>query len=170
MRLHKGMRPQDIVVLLKLSHAQDKRQRSLAEALYMSQAEISDSLGRSHLAGLLDGTKKIVYRNNLLEFLLYGLKYTFPAIPGRVQRGVPTAISAAPLQEEILSEVKYVWPYAKGEIMGESIDPLHQNQHLAALADSKLHQKLALVDAIRLRKPRETQLAIQHLQNLLRDE
>jgi hypothetical protein len=32
------------------------------------------------------------------EFLIHGLKYVFPAYPGALVRGVPTAHSAEPLK------------------------------------------------------------------------
>lgn len=57
MRAHKGMKPQDIVVLLKMTHTTDKRQLSLSKNLHMSQSDISDSLSRSEMAGLIDGAK-----------------------------------------------------------------------------------------------------------------
>lgn len=170
MRPHKGMRPHDIIVLLKLSHAEDKRQVNLAKSLHMSQSEVSDSLGRSMLSGLVDGSKQMVYKKNLLEFLEFGLKYVFPAIPGRIQRGVPTGHSAPPLKDKIIANIDFVWPYTKGEISGESIEPLHKNQHLAALEDPLLHQKMALMDAIRLRTPRESKLAMEYLQNFLMND
>lgn len=167
MRAHKGMRPHDIIILLKLGHTKDKRQLSLSQELFMSQSEISDSLHRSQIGGLIDETKQFVFRNNLLEFLTSGLKYVFPAVPGKVTRGIPTGHSAFPLNTEIDAKMDYVWPYYKGDLMGESINPLHKNQHLAALKDGVLYQKLALVDALRLRNPRETEIAIGRLRKLI---
>ena len=163
MRRHKGVRPHDVIVLLKMSHTEDKRQQYLADQLYMSQSEISDSLSRSKVALLTDSSRKNVHVNNLLEFLTYGLKYCFPCIPGRIVRGIPTSHSVPPLSEYFNSEQIYVWPDPLGEFMGQSIEPLHKNQHLAVKIDPMLYQKLSLIDAIRLRNPRETQLAISEL-------
>lgn len=167
MRTHIGMRPHDILVLLKMTHAKDKRQVSLASDLHMSQSEISDSLSRSVTAGLIDAKKKTVYVKNLLEFIQYGIKYVYPVIPGRVVRGIPTASSVSPLKEQLLNNVEYVWAYHKGNHRGESISPLHENVNLAVEKDKQLHIKLALLDAIRLRNPRESQLAIDLLRNRL---
>ena len=170
MRAHKGIRPQDIIVLLKLVDAKDKRQVVLAKALHMSQAEISDSLNRSVASGLIAQNKKQVFKSNLMEFLQFGIKYTFPAIPGRRQRGLATGHSAIPLKNEIKADIDYVWPYYKGDILGESIEPLHKNQHLAAMDDPVLYEKLALIDAIRLRNPRETELAVKYLKERMEYE
>src|SRR3546814_1528586 len=51
-------------------------------ALPICPFEISESLNRSRIAGLLDPAKKKVFRNALLEFIRYGLPYVFPVEPG----------------------------------------------------------------------------------------
>ena len=74
------MRPQDVVVLLKMITIprKDWQFKDLARELSISPAEISDSLNRSYLAGLVDETKRRVNRLSLLEFIQYGLHYVFP--------------------------------------------------------------------------------------------
>ena len=54
------MRPHDVVILLKiLTHGQEGWQyRDLAASLYISTSEVSESLARSHMAGLVDESKK----------------------------------------------------------------------------------------------------------------
>ena len=132
----------------------------MAEALGLSQSEVSESVSRSKYSGLLDPTGKIVMKLALLEFIQYGLRYVFPQQPGPIVRGVPTAHSASPLKNEIQSSEAYVWPYGKGNVRGHSIIPLYVSVPEAALKDEKLHELLALVDAIRVGRARERDIAI----------
>lgn len=73
---------------------------------------------------------------------------------------MPTAHSASPLKELIQSEEQFVWPYGKGKVRGQAIMPLYASAPEAALKDDKLHQLLALVDALRVRRAREKALAV----------
>src|SRR5438874_6918001 len=95
MKSHNGMRPQDVVILLKiLSNANESWQyRDLSSSLYLSISEISESLARSHMAGLIDESKKKVHRQSLMEFIRYGLHYVFPQLPGSMVTGIATAHS-----------------------------------------------------------------------------
>jgi DNA-binding Lrp family transcriptional regulator len=162
-----AMSPQDVVVLLKIIGfgQQPWLQVQLAEALQLSQPEISNSMARSRYAGLLDQSGRQVSRQALMDFLHYGIAYAFPARPGPVVRGVPTAHSAPPLNSLIVSgDEHYVWPYAHGELRGQAISPLYKNVVKAAKADAELHELLALVDAIRVGRARERNLAVELLQ------
>jgi len=53
MRKHNGMRPQDIIVLLKIisKNKTPWQNKDLASELFISQSEISDSLNRNSQAG-----------------------------------------------------------------------------------------------------------------------
>ena len=157
--------PLDIVILLKIIAYEGKQwnQLLLAEELFISQAEVSRSLARSKFAGLLDPAGKHVFKKALMEFLQYGIKYVFPQQPGAVVRGIPTAHSAMPLKEVIQSEENYVWPSGKGTMRGQSIIPLYPSVVDAVRADPKLYELLALVDALRVGRAREKQLALELL-------
>lgn len=159
------MSPLDVVVLLKIISMgnQPWNQKPLAEALFMSQSEISKSFKRSKYAGLLDSTGKNVRKLALMEFLQYGIAYVYPMQPGAIVRGIPTAHSAAPLRELIQSAEPYVWPSGKGTLRGQSIVPLYPSVVDAVQNDSKLHELLALVDSLRVGKAREKELAIAEL-------
>ena len=168
MRNFNGIKPQDIVVLLKLTTLDtDKwRHMDLVDVLGLSQGEISFALNRCRTAGFLDASKKKVMRGALLEFLVHGLKYVFPVKPGPVCRGVTTAHSAPPLSKNIAAsdEDRYVWPWDEGKVRGQAIEPLYPNAPAAAQKDHKLYELLALVDAIRVGRAREQAIAIQELQ------
>lgn len=156
------MSPHDIVILLKIvSYGSESwLQQPLSEELGISQSEVSKSLARSKNAGLLGPNGKVVMKLALLEFIQYGLRYVFPQHPGPMVRGVPTAHSASPLKEQIQSNEAYVWPYGKGIVRGQGIIPLYSSVPEAALKDEKLHELLALVDAIRVGRARERELAV----------
>jgi hypothetical protein len=59
MKSNDGMRPQDIVILLKImsTSTSDWQYRDLATDLSISISEISESLHRSQMACLLDETR-----------------------------------------------------------------------------------------------------------------
>ncbi len=161
------MSPQDIVVLLKIVTYGNAEwyQDQLADTLNISQSEISKSLKRSKFAGLIDVSGKKVFKMALIEFLQYGIKYVFPVQPGGLIRGVPTAHSASPLSNSIVSDEHYVWPYGKGELRGQAITPLYASVVVAVQNDKKLHELLALVDALRVGRAREKEIAIKELKD-----
>ncbi len=169
MKKHSGMRPQDIVVLLKIAAIKNEQwyMKDLAYELVISASEVTESLNRSVLAGLLAADKKTLMRNVLLDFLIYGLKFVFPQKPGAMVRGMATAHSAFPLNQLITSDEKYVWTWAEGEERGFAVEPLHPNVPKACRKDSGLYELLALVDALRLGKIREKNLAIEELRKRL---
>lgn len=163
------IKPQDILLLLKIVSQNNPKwnQKPIAEALGLSQSEVSEAVARLKYAGLLDPKGKTVMKMALMEFLQYGLRYVFPQKPGAVVRGVPTSHSALPLKEQIQSTEHYVWPYGKGTVRGQSISPLYPSVPEAALKDDKLHELLALVDALRVGRAREKELAVIELKNRL---
>lgn len=166
------MRPLDVAVLLKIASYSDEhwKQRQLAVDLHISQSEISKSIARSKYAGLIDISGKLVRKLALIDFLEKGLAYVFPQQPGALVRGVPTSHSASPLAELIQSEEHYVWPYAKGNLRGQSVTPLYPQAPEAVAQDSDLHALLALVDALRIGQKRERALAISELKKRILNE
>jgi hypothetical protein len=165
MKKHAGMRPQDVVVLLKIASKKNSTwlMKDIAHELFVSQSEVSESLNRSDLAGLMDVTQKTIFKESVLEFLFFGLRYVFPVQPGTVTRGIPTAHSAPPLKGMIHSEEVFVWPIAEGTARGQSIEPLYKTVPLAVLNDNELYQLLALVESLRVGKVRERDLAFAEL-------
>lgn len=172
MRSLNGIKPQDILMLLKISLWSKKkgwRNLDLAGELGLSPFEISVGLERAHRSGFLDASKRMLLRSALLEFLLHGLKYVYPIQPGPLNRGIPTAHSASPLAGKIVSEDsdQYVWPDKNGYRRGQAIEPLYASVPLAVKNDPKLHELLALLDALRIGRAREQTLAAQELKKRL---
>ncbi|MGK9118087.1 hypothetical protein [Olivibacter jilunii] len=164
-RKHNGMRPQDIVILLKIITMRNGnwQLKDLANSLYISNSEVSESLERSQYAGLVDFEKRNVQRGNLLDFLFHGMKYVFPARAGVLTRGVSTAHSHPFMQAFISSDQAYVWPSASGTTLGQSIEPFYANQVKAVQEDEELYKLLALLDVIRVGKLRERTIAEKEL-------
>lgn len=166
MRTHNGMRPQDIVILLKIANWKDEnlQLKSLASTLYLSNSEISESVARSHIAGLIAENKKTVHRQALLEFIRYGLQYVFPQVPGTMITGMPTAHSHPFYAKRFKAEFAYVWPDDNGSIRGLAVQPLYPNLVKAAKEDECLYLQLASIDIIRIGRMREINIAFQQLE------
>jgi hypothetical protein len=193
MKKHNGIRPQDVLILLKIaSHlygspffwdnwlgrkeTQEIRvlpvksfpfKKEIASQLQISASEVTESLARSAYSGLYDPINKRIMGRAFFEFLQYGLKYVFPQQPGALARGMPTAHSAKPLSDIIQSDEPYVWPSSEGTVRGQSIEPLYPTVVQAVTRDPMLYEMLALVDAIRIGKAREVQIAVDELRKRL---
>lgn len=170
MRKHNGMRPQDVAILIKIIALENQQWQlqPLSNLLFISISELSDSLNRSRLAGLVDHSKKNPNRNSILEFLEHGVKYVFPQEPGAIVRGMLTAHSHPFMQSYFNSEENYVWPDQKSSFLGQRIEPFYINQPEAARLDGNFYKLLALVDVIRVGRVREVRVAINELKRLLK--
>lgn len=166
------MRPQDIVVLLKIVLMGEREWQflDLARSLYISAAEVSESLNRSSFAKLVNHDRKRVHRNSFFEFLQYGMPYVFPQLPGPMTKGIATGHSHPYFSNSIISNQMYVWPMVGGNDYGQAIEPFYSNQVKAAKEDSRLYEALAMLDIIRTGKTREKNIAIDYLKKLLLHE
>jgi hypothetical protein len=156
------MKPQDLLLMLKIISLGNKawNQNMIATELCISQSEVSESTKRLKISGLLHSGGKQVMRFALIDFLQYAVKYVFPVNPGAMVRGIATSHSAEPLKNEIESNEKYVWSFAKGNERGQAITPLYPSVVEAVQKDKELYEILALVDALRVGKAREREIAI----------
>lgn len=168
MRKHSGMRPQDVVVLLKITTLSTTawQGKDLAAALFISPAEISDALRRCQYARLLEPDGRTVQQQALLRFLQHGLPYVFPAHPSGFVQGTPTAWSALP-QLHAPTEPAYVWPDPDGQAWGLSVSPLYATTPAAARLDAAWHEVLALVDVLRLGASQQRKMAYELLSTRL---
>lgn len=186
------MKSQDIVILLKLVSLQEQEDagllsgsgwqsgredpysvRALGSSLGISKTEVSASLNRSIASGLALKDRKLgrvkPSVRSLHEFIVHGLRFVFPAKPGAPERGMPTAFSAPMLEGHLISGGQdiHVWPYAQGTVRGLSVAPLFRSVPEAVQSDERLYEFLALVDAIRLGRQRESSLAAKRLEERL---
>ena len=169
-----GLKPQDIVVLLKLVAIGPEPwtfQRLSAE-LSISQSEAHACVRRAVAARLMSDASTASgrpVREALLELLIHGVKYAFPPERGALTRGVPTGYAAPPLNKVIVgsSDPPPVWPYAEGSVRGLAFAPLYPSVPAATLRDSRLYELLALVDAIRDGRARERNIVAKELTSRL---
>jgi len=163
-----NLKPQDIVFLLKLV-AIGKIPWSfnrLALDLEMSPSEVHAASKRALQARLAIKEGDAIGPNirNLGEFLEHGIQYVFVPDRGELNRGMPTAYAAAPLDATFGAyEFPPVWPDPEGEVRGESFSPLYKSVPKAAKKDLILYKLLALVDAIRGGGAREREMAKKEL-------
>lgn len=155
------------------THLSSYTARALELQTGVSKTQINLSLKHCMEIGLIKTDRKLgVPRANtkaLFEFIVYGLKYVFPARAGELTRGIATGFAAPVLHKSLISAGEHVpvWPYARGNTMGMKVEPLFKTAADAARRDPEMYALLALVDAIRLGQPRERNLAVQLLQDRL---
>ena len=184
------MKSQDIVILFKLVslHAKQEKEgsslfgdedealfsvRSLERYTGISKSQVNLSLNRMYDVGLAkigsDMGNPKVNKQALLEFVVYGIRYVFPAKLGVLTRGIATSIAAPILNQQIKSsgELIPVWSDAQGKEKGLAVEPLHKNVRQAIKNDDLMYAFLALTDAIRIEQLRTRKIAIDKLTKLL---
>ncbi len=164
------LKPQDIVVLLKLAGQEPGWTfEGIGAELDLSPSAVHRSLDRAKQSGFYKARSKAVNRAALLEFLVHGAKYVFPAVRQGEARGIPTAWAAPPLADRLSSsgDNPPVWPHARGKVRGMALEPLHPVVPEVASRDPQLGEALALFDAIRIGKARERTLAVEELSRRL---
>jgi hypothetical protein len=166
-----SLKSQDIVIILKLVTLGERRWSypSLADDLSLSPSGVHAGVKRAVESKLLEPKRKRPRIKSVEEFLVHGIKYVFPPRRGSLTRGMPTSYAAPPLKSEIVQSSEYppVWPYAQGKIRGYEFSPLYETVPMAAEKDFRLYEILALVDAIRGGRARETSIAIEALKERL---
>lgn len=168
------LKPQDLLVLLKVAAHPPRRwtYAALGESLIMSASEAHASVKRALASGLAVAPARGEWspvRPNLLEFVLHGVRYVWPAALGPVKRGVPTAFGAEPMAGllSVPPDEAPVWAHPSGSAKGPTLPPLYRTAPQAALADPALHRLLALLDALRTGRARERTLAAQWMETEL---
>ncbi len=160
------LKPQDLLVLLKVAAHPPQRwtYAALGETLAMSASEAHASVKRAVASDLAVASAPGEWspiRPNVLEFLLHGARYIWPATAGPVKRGVPTSFGAEPLSGRVTAAPGEapVWAHPAGSAKGPTLTPIYRTAPQAALADPALHRLLALLDALRTGRARERNIA-----------
>lgn len=167
--------PQDVVVLAKLlSYAGHRPSLArMAADLLLSGSQVHAALNRLAAARLVFKGARNSQPNTSAaeEFLVHGVKYMLPAIRGGVTRGMLTSYAAPPLDSQISSGPDFppVWPFAMGEHRGVSLEPLYKTVPMAARADPRLYELLALLDALREGRARERSRAEREIVKRVRE-
>ncbi|MGH1471516.1 MAG: hypothetical protein ACRBCS_10000 [Cellvibrionaceae bacterium] len=169
------LKPQDTLLLLKhwSMHRSDQclSMRDLQDSIGISASEVSKGAKRLQAARLLVRHDKGLFaeQNALLEWLSYGIRYAYSPKKSGYGRGMPTAWNCHLVKSDILPpSPAMIWQQARGEVEGVFVEPIYHSVLLAASNDPLLYQILALVDAVRLGKPRELTIARELLKKLIK--
>ena len=136
----------------------------------VGSSEAHRALARAARVGLYLPDRRQVSPPHLIEFLLHGLQYLFPAQRTAPTRGVPTGWAAPVLDGEIVfadGDVP-VWPHPEGTVRGVGLLPLHPNVPTVAPSQPDFYALLALTDAVREGRSRERRLAADELDRRIR--
>lgn len=158
------LKPQDIVILLKLAvHPKniDWSYNQLAYELQMSPSEAHAGIKRSTQARLFDPNRKKPITKALVEFLVHGVKYAFPPDYGPMTRGIPTAHAVPILSKHFVNPDNeiFVWPHPKGTHRGLELSPLFRSVPDIVHNDNRLYEALAVLDVLRVGRAREQKRA-----------
>lgn len=161
------IKPQDILVMMKLIVRPSISQKELAEQLFISQAEISHGLKRLKASGLMSSEGMIIQEASL-EFLVHALKYIVPAELGAPSAGIPTSFAHPDFKFVRYSPDEInVWPYAEGKKRGISLIPIYPTLPQACTLDENLYKLSSLVEMIRSGRARERQIGSDELKKFL---
>lgn len=85
-------------------------------------------------------------------------------------RGTGTGWSCEFLESDMVPPAPpWVWPKPGGDLYGEGIEPIYQGVPHAAFRDKYLYRVLALIDIMRIGKPRELAIAKDLITSSLKD-
>lgn len=161
------LRPHDVLVLLQLAIQPVDTFRQLSAKVGLSLGEVHKAVKRLELGRLVLFEQRSVNRSDMLEFLVSGVPYAFPARLGAPSRGIPTAFSAPPLASEFGEGEMVVWPAHNGRSRGLALTPLSPAVSTIWQDNPDLYQALTLVDALRVGRARERKLAREYLTQAL---
>jgi len=167
------LKPQDLVILFALLSrgAKSASYPDLAAQTGLAPSAVHSAIKRATAAGLaiIRERRPAILKPQMRDFVLHGARYSFPAVHGRLTRGIATAYAAPPLNAVIApsADPVPVWPHKNGDTRGVSFSPLYPTVPDAAVRDPKLYELLALFDALRSGQARERALAQKMLEERL---
>ena len=161
------LRPQDILLVLKIQASGRDSFAALGQDLGISASQAYSASKRAIKSGLL--REDLSVRQKALLDTVLAVKYYIPVVLGGLVRGIPTAYAAKPLSDQILrsDEPVPVWPHPEGTERGLLCEPIYKTAPQAALIDAKLYEYLALVDTLRTGRAREVAIAKAELEKRL---
>ncbi|MEY4617015.1 MAG: hypothetical protein RJB66_1975 [Pseudomonadota bacterium] len=163
-----GLKPQDVLLMMKLLSEPGLLQMDLAKKLQLSQAEVSHGLKRLKGSHLLSIEGRVI-RESAIELLVHALKYFYPVQLGAPTLGIPTAHSNPDFKYVKHSDGEsFVWPYAEGKAKGISLIPIYPSLPYACSEDKVLYRMASLVEMIRAGRARERKIAEDELKKLIK--
>jgi DNA-binding Lrp family transcriptional regulator len=157
-----------LLVALKLVARSDASipVRRLADELGLSKSSVAIALRRLQGIGLLvvDHAKRRIHRLALRDCLERAARWAAPAVLGDWELGLPTAHAAPRLASRLRGdEDPVVMPLPHGPVRGHAVTPLHPNAPAAAQRDPTLYELLTVVDALRIGRARDREVAAREL-------
>lgn len=163
-----GLKPQDILLMMKLLSEPGLSQTELAKRLLLSQAEVSHGLKRLKGSRLLNIEGNVI-KEAAIELLIHAVKYFYPAQLGAPSLGIPTAHANPEFKfVKYKDSESYVWPYAEGKSKGISLMPIYHSLPYACSEDKVLYKMASLVEMIRAGRARERKIAENELHKLIK--
>jgi DNA-binding Lrp family transcriptional regulator len=157
------LRGLDILFVLKVLASGPDSFANLGRSIGISASQAHSAMRRALESGLLRSDMSV--RHVALMETLVAIKHYLPAKRGGESRGVPTAHAAPFFTESGGHELSLlpVWPHPEGEVRGLACEPIYKTVPIAALADPRLYEYLALVDMLRIGTARDHELARKEL-------
>lgn len=153
------LRPHDVAVALQLALAPGMSFPDLSSHTGLSLGECHNAVKRLEKARLVSPSRRGAVVPSLYEFIVSGVPYAFPGELGPDIMGVPTAHSAPPLAEHFHTSDVIVWPSIRGLERGLSLVPLAPRAADFVETNLPLYSMLTLIDALRVGRARERNLA-----------
>ena len=163
-----ALHPLDVAVAVRLAQTPEATFEALSRDLLISTSTVHGAVKRLEGAQLVVPGSRTINRLALREFLEHGVRYAFPARPAAQVQGVPTAHAGPPLAAQIVSTDPTVWPAARGPMRGAAVTPLLKRAVELPEHCPDLYEALTLVDALRVGRARERELASEALGRHLR--
>ena len=154
----------DVLVLVWLAaHPGHWTFRALGEGMRTDIAVLHRSVGRLKHARLLDEERRL-NRASAEEFLVHAVPYLIPGKLGAEGRGIPTAWGVEPLRSALVHDgPSPVWASPHGTTRGPVLEPIAESVVDWVEEGPAMLQWLALVDAMRVGRARERELASNEL-------
>lgn len=167
------VKPSDVYVLTGLLAQVDGwTYRSLAGSLRVAHPVVQRALSRSGEAGLYVPERREVNLPSFEEFAVHALRFVAPERLGTVVPGVPAAWATEPVSSAIRTageDLPPVWPYARGRVRGQALEPLHPAAVRAVEGRPRLGEYLSVLDSLRAGDTRVRQVSAELLGRMLRE-
>lgn len=149
---------------------EDWTYRSLADRLHVPHPVVQRALSRAQAADLYSAERREVHLSHWEEFASHALRFVAPTRLGALVPGIPAAWAAEPMAGAIRSsgeDPPPVWPFARGQVRGQAIEPLHSAASEAVEDWPRLGEILAVLDSLRAGDPRVRKIAQEFLSEML---
>jgi DNA-binding transcriptional ArsR family regulator len=159
----------DLLIALALAARKDAPAsvRQLGEEIGLSKSAVANSLRRLRDLDLVKNDGKGGRRVNRLalrDCLEHAVRWIAPAKVGDFELGLPTAHAADVLAKKLSGDDDpVVIPLPHGPVRGRVVSPIHPLAPGAAAKDPKLYRLLAVVDALRIGRARDREIAAAEL-------